>query len=78
MCESDGEADANCPGSGTPACVPGGTAICGRDDGCADWACGIWLIDVGSPSKSANSSAIGGTEVECLRGGPPGGLDGGG
>src|SRR6185295_13348294 len=40
---------------------------------------GIWLIAVGSPSKSAKSSVIrGGTDDAWLRGGLPGGFEGGG
>src|SRR3954469_20530869 len=78
-CESDGEADANWPGApgGGP---PPGSEIDGREfDGIAwGWAFGIWLIDVGSPSKSTKSSASGDADGECLRGGAPGGLDGGG
>lgn len=82
MCESDGEADANWPGGPGGADPAAGSEIDGIEDraGCIPWAWafGIWLIEVGSPSKSAKSSVSGGAEGECLRGGLPGGLDGGG
>ncbi|TMQ10914.1 MAG: hypothetical protein E6J90_35700 [Deltaproteobacteria bacterium] len=48
--DSDGEADANWPGAGLGGCsVPAGRG----DADIAGCALGIWLIDVGSPSKSA-------------------------